>query len=230
MALPQYITTEAGDRLLTEASDYIVAERSLPPYKGFSVFDLRANWADKPRERLVRSITVLENVTGLPLVRSHTATPVNDFSCLVTLEGREAIKEFRSWLRSLRGRQVPVWVPTWHRDLEPTQDISGTSLVIESIGYSGWLWPHYARRHLAIIDYDGTITPVGVSPTPTDNGTTESLTLNASVGTHTLGVTMVSFLVLARLRRDTVKIDYYGHSLAEVQMEFQEVPREVPVP
>jgi len=230
MALPQYLNTEASDRLITEVNDPLIGERSLAPYKGYNVFDLPLNWADNPRERIIRGMTTLENVTGLQKTRSHTATPVPRFDVTVTLEGRDAINEFRSWLRSFRGRQIPVWVPTWHRDLEPTASITGTALTIESIGYSGYLWPHYARRHIAVIDYDGTITPVGISPTPSDNGTTESLTLFSNIGTHTLGQFMVSFLVLARLQTDSVKLDWFGHSLAEARIGWMEVPREAPVP
>lgn len=231
MALPQFINTEVSDRLLTESTaENLIAERSLPPYEGFNVFDIPVNWADEPRERLLRSMSILENQTGRPLVRSHTAGPVGSFDVQLTLADRAEILEFRSWLQTLRGRQVPMWVPTWHRDLEPTQDIVTTSLVVESVGYSGWLWPHFARRHLAIIEHDMTIYPVGVQPTPTDNGTTESLTLNANNGTFTLGHVMVSFLVLARLQADEVRVSYKGHSHAEVRMRFMEVPREAPVP
>ena len=74
--MPIYLTTEAGDRLLTEDVNFLIGERSLPQYEGFNVFDLPINWSENPFQRLVRSMAVLENVTGRPTVRSHTATPV----------------------------------------------------------------------------------------------------------------------------------------------------------
>lgn len=230
MTLPLYLTTEAGDRLLTEGSDYLVGERSYAPYEGYNIFDLQVNWADNPTERLARNMTVLENVTGRPLVRSHTAGPIGALDVLFTLEGRDQIKEFRSWLKSFRGRQVPVWLPTWQRDLEATQDLTGSSITVESVGYAGWLYPHAARKHLAIIDYTRTIYPVGVT-SASDNGTTETLGISpALASTLTAEHTMISFLVLARLAQDEVTMDYHGHSLVDVAMRFIEVPREVPTP
>lgn len=225
-----YLTTEAGDRLITEGGDYLIGERSYEPYEGYNLFEIIPNWAREPTERLSRNMTILENVTGLPLVRSHTAGPVGSMDVMFTLDGRDDIKEFRSWLRALKGRQVPVWIPTWQMDLKPTQDLSGTSVVVESIGYEDNLFPHNARKHLAIIDHQRTIYPRGVTAA-SDNGTTETLTLGTTLGTtleweHT----MISFLVLARLLRDEVRITYLAHDLAEVQMGFVEVPREVPAP
>lgn len=230
---PQYLTTESSDRLLTEGNDYLVAERSLPPYLGYNIFDLRLNWADQVRQRVLRSMTVLENRTGLQRVRTHVDTPISRFSVNLSLEGRAQIDEFRSWLRSFRGRQVPVWVPTWHRDLEHIGPIAGDEFDILNIGYHKWFWPHKARRHLALIQHDGTIaaTIYVDNPPPSDEGDTENLRFNAEDfidppldEEHT----MTSFLLLCRPVTDRIKIEFYGHSYAEVRMTFVEVPREVP--
>jgi len=225
-----YLTTEAGDQLVTEDGDPLIEERHYEPYEGYNLFEVKPNWADEPTERLSRNMTILENVTGLPLVRSHTAGPIGSMDVMFTLEGRDEIKEFRSWLRAMKGRQVPVWVPTWNMDLKPTADLSGSSITIESIGYEDNLYPHNARKHLAIIAYDGTIYPKGVTGA-SDNGTTETLTLGSSLGTTlTKEHTIISFLVLARLMRDEVKVVYITKDLAEVQIGFVEVPREAPAP
>jgi hypothetical protein len=225
-----YLTTEAGDRLITEGGAYLTGERYYEPYEGYNLFEMKPNWAESPTERLSRNMTILENVTGRPLVRSHTAGPVGSMDVMFTLDGRDQMKEFRSWLRAMKGRQVPVWLPTWNMDLKPTANLSGTSITVESIGYEDNLYPHNARKHLALIDHEGTIYPRGVTGAA-DNGTTETLTITPTLGTTlTKEHTIISFLVLARLMRDEVRIVYITKDLAEVQMGFVEVPREVPAP
>lgn len=227
--MSQILTTEGGDTLVTEASDSLIGERSYPPYEGYNIFDLRVNWAEEPTETLTRSMTTLENVTGRPLVRSHSPTPVPSFEVYFTLEGRSQIQEFRSWLRTFKGRQIPCWIPTWQADMKPTADLSGSSFTIESIGYEDNLYPHNARKHLAIIRHDGEIFPRGVT-SASDNGTTETIGISPGVSSLDKDHTLVSFLVLARLLRDEVEIVYNSYELADVRMGFIEVPREAPAP
>lgn len=228
--MARYLSTEAGDHLVTEGSDSLILERLYAAYEGYELFDIRKNWAEDPSDRLERSMVILDNVTGRPLTRAHSDTPIGSFDVLFTLEGRSEIAEFRSWLKLMKGRQVPIWVPTWNSDLKPTADLSGTSLTIESVGFAGSMFPHNARKHLAIIDHTGLIYPRGISAA-NDNGTTESLTLASSLGTTlTKEHTMVSFLILARPYSDTVRLVWITHALVEVRMTFTEVPREAPAP
>lgn len=230
MALSTYLTTEAGDRIITEAGDYLTGERSYPQFQAYNIFDLRANWASDPSESMARAMTVLENVTGLPLVRSHTVGPVGSFEMMLSLTGRTEIAEFRSWLRAFKGRQTPVWVPSWVSDLVPTQDPTGSTIYVESVDYAARLYPHNARKYLAIIDHEWTINPVAVTGA-SDNGTTETLTISPALsGTLPKEHTLISFLLLARLEQDGVTTKYYGRDYAEVTMQFTEVPREAPSP
>ena len=210
--------------------DYIVGERVYPLYEGYNVFDIPVNWQGNPIEQIRRSMTVLTNVTGLSRTRSHVSTPVTRYTVDVTLEGRQAIADFRSWLRTLKGRQVPVWLPTWTRDLEATADIVGTSITVESVGYTGWMFPSSARRHLAIIEHTRDLTPVGVTGA-SDNGTTETLNISPQIPApldpkHS----MISFLLLARLSEDSVNMNWFGRELAEATLSFIEVVREAPTP
>ena len=116
------------------------------------------------------------------------------------------------------------------RDLTPTTDLSGTSITVESVGYETALFPHNARKHLAIIDNTGLIYPRGVT-VASDNGTTETLTIAPTLGTTlTAGHTMVSFLVLARLAASGIQWRWITNELVDVTITFVEVPREAPAP
>jgi hypothetical protein len=147
---------------------------------------------------------------------------------MLQLHGRSEIREFRSWLDLFRGRYTPVWLPTWNADLAPTQNLSGTSVVVESVGYEDNLFPHNARKHIVVISHTRTLYPRGVTAA-SDNGVTETLTITPTLGTTLVKEhSMVSFLVLARLVEDRLKINWIARDLAEVEMVFVEVPREAP--
>lgn len=221
---------ETGDARLLETGDNRLLETAYEPYKDTIVFPFRANWAQEPMDTLVRSMTTLDNVTGLHTVRSHTTSPIASFEMTVTLEGRQEIASFKALIRDLRGRALPIWVPTWLPDMMPTADFSGSTMVIESISYEDELFPFNARKHLAIIDHTGAIYIRGVSGA-SDNGTTETITLNASMGqTIYANACLVSFLLYARLIADTVQIVWNSRQLAEVRIGFVELPREAPAP
>lgn len=233
MAVPaRYRLLETGDKRLMETGspDDRLLETAYEPYKDAIVFPFRANWGDEPDEALQRSMTTLDNVTGLHTVRSHTTTPIASFEMTVTLVGRDEIIAFKQYVKDLKGRALPTWVPTWLPDMKPTTDFSGTSMVIESIGYEDDLYPHNARKHLAIIDHTGEVFVRGVSGA-SDNGTTETITLDATMGqTIYANACLVSFLMYARIDSDALRIDWNSRELAEARIGFVELPREAPAP
>jgi len=53
------------------------------------------------------------------------------------LDGITRIDEFRTFLDTRKGRLVPFWVPTWHRDLALAQTrlASDNDLIIRWVGY-----------------------------------------------------------------------------------------------
>jgi hypothetical protein len=231
MAIPaRYRLLENDDRRLLESGDYRLLEGAYDPYEGYDVFPFGTNWATPPSETLQRSMTTLDNQTGLHTVRSHTVSPIGSFDMVVTLTSRSEIAAFRSYLRNFKGRTVPIWVPTWQSDFKPTANFSGSSIVVESVGYQGTLYPHNARKHLAIISHQGTIFSRGVT-NAVDNGTTETLTLSSAIGeTIYANACLISFLLLCRLDADLVSIVWNASDIAEAKLKFTEIPREAPSP
>jgi hypothetical protein len=226
----RYRLLENGDKRLLESGDFRLLEAAYDPYKGYDVFPFRPNWVEPPKEQLHRSMTTLENQTGLQTVRSHTVTPIGFFDMLLTLEGRDEITAFRHYIKTLRGRWKPIWVPSWQSDLKPTANFSGSSITVESVGYAGYLFPHNGRKHLAIIRHDGVIYVRGVN-SASDNGTTETIGLKSSVGvTIYASSCLVCFLHFARLAEDRVVTRWIGKDLAEARIGWVELPREVPAP
>lgn len=229
MALvPRYRLLETGDRRLLENSLPRLLEHSYEPYLGFAIFPFRANWAEEPSDGWVQSMTTLDNVTGLHLTRSHVDVPIARFEILLTLEGRTEINDFRGMIRDMKGRSQRVWVPTWVADLKLVADITATTMAVESVGYSDAMYPHANRKYVAIIDHTGLIMPRKITGA-SDNGTQETLSIDASVDNTVLAnASLISFLLLARLASDSVRLRWIGSDLAEARVAFVELPLEVP--
>lgn len=226
----RFLLKEDGDQLLLESGDAFVLEGAYEPFQGYMVFPFVANWATEPTDVINRSMTTLDNTTGLHTVRTHTTTPIVSFKILVTLEGRDEIQAFRNFMRDLRGRTSACWVPTWQADLTPYNGFSGGIIEIDSIGYTSTLYPFECRRRLALINAAGLIQPVRVT-SAWDTGTKENLSVSPDVSPAIpKEACLISFLLLARLESDTVEMRFFRPELAEVRLGFVEVPREVVAP
>jgi hypothetical protein len=225
----RYRIKEDGDRILLESGDYRLLETAYSPYHGYQLFPFRMNWATDPSETINRSMTVLDNQTGLHTVRSHTDQPIQSFEMLLTLIGRDEISEFRSFLKILKGRQTPFWVPTWQADLIPTAAWGGNNVYVEQFGYIQTLYPYAARQHIAIVNHDGTIYPRHIFSYQIV-GDLDRLYIEPSMGlTIYPNQCLVSFLLFARLDADTVQMKWLSNELVEVRLAFTELPNEVPI-
>lgn len=227
MIATDVLLTEAGDRLLLESSDGLLLESS---YQGFEVLDFWPNWETLPNEGTARSGTVLDNTTGLAVVKPRADQPRESLEFSFRLTGHAELARFRRFIESRRGRQKAFWCPTWQADLVPTADVTSTSLVVESVGYAGRMYPNNARKHLALVRHDRSLYPRGVTGA-SDNGTTETLTLDAAPAQTVLqSSNLVSFLLLVRLDSDAVTYTYVSPSHMTVRIRVVEVPMEVPAP
>lgn len=227
MIATDVLRTEAGDRLLLESADGLLLESS---YQGFEVCDFWPNWETLPSEGTARSGTVLDNTTGLSVVKPRADQPRESLDFAFRLISRAELARFRRFIESRRGRQKAFWCPTWQSDLVPTADVTGTSLVVESVGYTGRMYPNNARKHLALIRHDRSLYLRGVTGA-SDNGTTETLTLDAAPAQTVLQAnSMVSFLLLVRLADDTVNYTYISPSHMTARVSLLEVPMEAPAP
>lgn len=202
-------------------------------YLTFDVLEFFMNWTTDPSQVLARSMTALDNDTGAQIVKTRTTTPVAGLSGLFTLEDRVAVTAFRAFLDARRGRAIPVWVPTRQADLTATHTLSSgnTALTVEHVGYTDSLFPHNARKHVALITADWTIYTRGVSGSVDNGNGTETLTLNASVPVDVvMGQSLISFLAFCRLSDDEALFEWLSDLIADVRLNFTELPREAPAP
>lgn len=124
------------------------------------------------------------------------------------LWGRAQQSEFRSLIHALRGRQVPLWVPTWSRDLLPVSQIAdnATLLPVEWAGFTAFGGVRPNRRDIRIELQDGTVFFRRLTGSAED-GNTEVLQLDAPLGQTVAPrfVRRISWMGLGTLASDEVE-------------------------
>lgn len=217
---------EDGSGLLQENGDLLALDQA---YLGYEVFDFWPNWEEeKPQDGVEHSSTVLDNVTGLPTVKSRSSLPRGRLTLDYRLVGRAELHAFRIFLKRVRGRAVPFWLPTWTADLQMTAAAVGATVDVEPAGYASRMWGNDHRDHVALITHSRVLYPRGVV-NAVDNGSFERLTLSSSLpATLPAASTMVSFMLLVRLDEDAVELRYRTPTLMDATLTFVEVAREAP--
>lgn len=221
-----FLLTEDDDFILLESGEKVSLEVS---YQGFPVLDVWMDWADySPTQRSEQAGVILDNVTGLATWKPRGPFARAEMTMLFRVYGRPAISRFRKFVDALRGRQKPFWVPTWQQDLEPTGNITTANpFNIRNVGYTAGFYPYPQRRHLAIIHHDRTVYLREV--TSASGGSPEVLVLNQGFSQTLLrDYTMISFLLLCRLKQDVVTYSYLNREIMECELPLIEVPQEYP--
>jgi hypothetical protein len=201
-------------------------------YKGFDVLELGPNWASDLKRTYTRSTVILDPKIGpiSSVDKGGTAIVGQEFPWW--LEDHAAATLFRAFLIARFGQLRPFWVPTWDQDLILVRDVgsSDTGITIASEFYSQFFFPTKARRYLAFIPTDGSGNVYREVTNAADNGDgTELLTLDSPTGkAFSSTQTQISFLTLAKLASDDSEIEWHNSDLAQANIQFQEVPREVP--
>lgn len=183
------------DILSTELSTRrVTAYTPAQTYKSIEVFNLakaRVDWLDPAQYQIQRRVEGAGNHTGNDYQRGLDTGSARTIPVRVLLDGREALSEFYGWMEARQGRQNPVWVPSFERDLEIVSSFTG-GFNITNMGYTAYYNLHHGRRDFAYIYTDGTMS-FGRITLAADNGATEALTVSAapSVGKT---VERISFL------------------------------------
>lgn len=200
-------------------------------YQGYEVLEEEPNRIDGEEVGVERSLALLDNLTGAVASETYAATPLAERPFTWFLEGRAAIADFRGFLDRRLGRLVPCWVPTWQADLAPTAAFSAAGVTVRDAGYTRTLFPHPARRHVALITPAGGVIPRGVVAAAENGDGTETLTLASPPGVlFPASGGLVSLLALCRLASDDVGLTWASVELAEATLRFAEIPREAPTP
>ena len=209
------LTDRASRRKLAfdidEPSDW-PALATLPDYLGHPVLEARPDESEPPTaatNRLRQSVTY---AGGMPFAYDLPDQALRAQSTGWKLVGRTRHSWFRSLLYTLKGRAVPVWLPSFAADLLPAAAIAGgsTALPVGWCGYSKLCKGRHNRRDLRIELVDGTVYYRRVLDAA-ESGGIEVLTLSAALSGTAIepgSIRQVSFLALATLAGDGAEIQH----------------------
>jgi hypothetical protein len=205
---------------------------SLTSFKGFDVLEIGPNWESDLKRTYSRSLVILDPKIGPISSVDKGGTPLVGQEFPWWLQDHAAVTKFRAFLLARFGQLRPFWIPTWDQDLVLHQDVGSadTGILIDSEFYTRFFFPSKARQYIAFIPTDGSGNVYRKITNAVDNGNgTELLTLESPTAkAFSKSQTQISFLTLARLASDDSEIEWVNNDLAQANLQFQEVPREVP--
>jgi hypothetical protein len=197
-----------------------------------SVFSVvtQPNRVEPPVHALAHAITRVDAPTNSFLEEQVATLPRVTLPYRLFLDTRAQFQALLTWFASVKGRYTTFYIPTWQADLPLTADMTSvaTTLTITDIGYTERYFPVEARRHLAFITGDGTITHRRVTASVDNGNGTETLTIASATGIAISKDTdLVSFLLLVRLASDELDVLRFSQTNAECVLECVEVPGEM---
>ena len=200
---------------------------------GYDVLEIEPN-ADQDRaSTYARTLTVFDNRTGKLYVNDRSGVAIvrpQGFSWV--MHGRAEIDAFRQWLAARKGACVPFWMPSWQHDLVMAEDVvpGVAGLQAQKTGYAKYQYPQASRRYLCFTILDGTGAKYYRKVIAADESANrETLTLDSAPDALIPAEhCMVSFLMLVRLSTDDPELVWHSRDVAEVVLDFVELPKEVP--
>lgn len=201
--------------LLMEPSDWpAVLPTTL--YRGRPVLEQRPDESEDLTANFARILATLDNGAAIPRATdtASRAFPVQGHRWLGM--GRTERAAYRSLLYALRGRQVPVWLPSHADDLALRATVSdvATTLDVANIGYSRFASGKPGRRDIRLELWDGRVFHRRITGATELDADTERLALDAALGASVTPdqVARISWLVLCRLDSDSVEIRHQTDS------------------
>lgn len=190
-----------------------------PTYRGLPVLEQKPNWTEDPTLGFERKLSILDAGTGRVEVTDETGLPLGAQHMRYTLPSRAAIDAWKKRLWALRGKQGPIWVPTWADDLTIVATIgdSSTSIDVAWAGYVKYISQDPNRRDIRIELHDGTIFYRRIQSSMEVSSTVERLTINTALGqtVQPEEVALVSFMAQSRSDSDQHELAYFTGEAAD---------------
>ncbi len=198
-------------------------------YRGRPVLEERPDESEDLTSQFERLLLTLDNSLALPAVTDTAGRAL----AMTAWRFHDLGRAKRAWLRSLlyglRGRQVPVWLPTHADDLGLVASVTAvaTTLDVLRCGYTAYIQSRPGRRDIRIELWDGTALHRRITGSSVVGLTTERLQINAALGriVTPAQVRRISYMNLCRLTGDSVEIVHETDSegVATCALQFLEV-------
>lgn len=190
-------------------------------YLGYRVIDERPDESDSPSATWAGQRETVDYGAGPAVVHDLPGIALRAQRDSWELGGRARLSWFRSLLYTLRGRQRPMWVPSWSHDLKPVASIAGggTSLSIEWAGYTLFGLAKANRRDVRIELQDGQVYHRRITDA-VEAGETETLTLSAALDSGSISpgrIRQVSIMALCTLASDQCEITHINGAAGDAR-------------
>ncbi len=218
----------AADFELVEALP-IDAVASPVLYRTFPVLDLPLDWSSDPSWQPQRDVLREDNDTGPVWATELLGQSQTEIKRQCTAVGAAEVAQVLGQLWALAGRANPVWVHTHAHDLVLAAGMSAgsTTMDVEWAGLGAGPRPP-GRRDLRIALRNGAVLHRRVTAVAAPNSNVERLTLDSSLGTAITpaDVLLLSWMSLCTQSADVVRINWWKHDVAQIELSFQAVPYE----
>jgi len=223
-------TARGGARISISSIEFIVTENEdlsdsdYPQYREHDVVTTcPVIGSGDFSENIVWPVTTFDNLSSSPYYLRQRSMPDNMFQMRWHEFSRRDIWELRRWLHSRRGRQKVFWLSSRAKDLEPADDISGTTVTVFST--VGLRPPPY---DIDVTENDGTssyrqVTDV-VAGTPIGGRQTVDLTIDSSLAVSLSDIKRISYLRCARFDSDRIELEHGAAAGTSVSVPCIEVP------
>lgn len=218
------------------AADFELAE-SLPVdalaspllYRTFPVLNLPLDWSSDPSWQPQRDVLREDNDTGPVWASELMVQSLTEIKRLCTAVGSAEVARLLGQLWALAGRANPVWVHTHAHDLVLSAGMSAgsTTMDVEWAGLGTGPRPP-GRRDLSIALRSGTVLHRRVTAVAAPSSNVERLTLDSAPGVAITpaDVLQLSWMSLCTQSADVVRINWWKHDVAQIELAFQAVPFE----
>lgn len=225
-AEPQFIVTDYSSDIPAPTA----AEAGLTSsYRGFHVLTRESDWSERGERGQQRLLDTFDAGVGAPEQHDTAGRPFPTQQHRWVLDGYEDHTTFQALLHWLRGRCVPVWVPTWMGDMRLISAVSAdaTSIQVERCGFTLAGGPRPEREDIMI----ELMTGARIYRRITGSGAgviSETIQLDSAVGTalSPQNVLRICFVSLMRLDHDTVEINHITdlEGVSEAALTFRAAP------
>ncbi len=204
------------DFLVTELNEW-PAVMPITLYRGYPVLGMRPDENDDLKVSQARLLSTLDNESALPKFTdlAGLAMPLRGWKWLGM--GRSDQADLRSLLYALRGRQVPLWIPTHADDLTvlATISASGNTIDVAWCGVTRFASSQAGRCDIRIELFNGTAYHRRITDSTELSSTAERIVIDAGLGANVepSEIMRVSWMTLSRGSSDQVEIVHDADSV-----------------
>lgn len=227
------------DAIVTTAVKFMMAEpgSTVPApaggledvYRGFGVLSVAPDETDDLTAAYERILVDFDNRVALPRRRDTAQRAFTVQQHAWVLHGRSDLRQFEAIMHALRGKTIPIWIPTFMEDLRLATMIGSAdaTMLVENSGYTLLGGPRGDREHVMIEVAEERFYRQ-ITDAALDGSGREVLLLDQAIGQDVLisDVHRICFMALMRLNQDSVQIEHHTDTrgTAAAVVNFRSAP------